>query len=121
PLWRCLVTSSEVCRSVEECENLTPPNCSHRKQEINFPHEPARLTRATDVGGKRGQIEVAATLTMEDTLDANTVTSEKELLVLENDQFTSVTSTLSQTICFPTSTILFSALLLFFVFITSTV
>ncbi|KAK6049060.1 hypothetical protein COOONC_13433 [Cooperia oncophora] len=116
--YECVV---EVCRTAEECEHLTPPKCNRENREMVFPSEPLRRARAADNGHKTSKIEVAATLTMEDTLDANTVTAEKDILALRNEQYTSVAPMLPRTVCFPALTILFAAVLLVFIFLTSTI
>ncbi|RCN48357.1 hypothetical protein ANCCAN_05505, partial [Ancylostoma caninum] len=114
----------EVCRSAMECENLTPPKCDRDQLENVFPRESLRRSRAIaqDMGLKRGQIEVAATLTMEDSLDANTVTSKIDTSALPNQQVANSTSSdLPRTVCLPLLSILLTTALLAFVFISSLV
>ncbi|KAK6766416.1 hypothetical protein RB195_025990 [Necator americanus] len=113
----------EICRSNLECENLTPPKCDREQKEKSvFPQEALRRSRSIgqDMShhNKRGQIEVAATLTMEDRMDPNTVTSANDLPTL-NQQTNSTSSDFSRTVCLPAFSILFTIILFAFIFITS--
>ncbi|VDM77240.1 unnamed protein product [Strongylus vulgaris] len=88
----------EICRSSLECEELTPPKCAKSHPEDIFPTESLRRSRAIgnklsllsfwkrkrftsahDLTYKRGQIEVAATLTMENSLDASALRARNDL------------------------------------------
>ncbi|CAJ0608925.1 unnamed protein product [Cylicocyclus nassatus] len=78
----------EICRSPFECEGLSPPACSMDQTNTASDIERVRRSRAIvqELGHKRGQIEVAATLTMEDSVNASTVTSGNALSYLEDPQ-----------------------------------
>lgn len=111
----------EVCRSTLECAHITPPKCQRDNFENGIHQGPLRRSRSvvSEIGLKRGQIDVAATLTMEDALEASSVTSESTLPLLDGSQLNPSLPLLSQTICLPTISVLFTVALFGLVFVSS--
>ncbi|VDM58687.1 unnamed protein product [Angiostrongylus costaricensis] len=109
----------KVCRSPMECENLIPPKCDRNKTENLLSINGTLKFTAEEALRRPGMVEVAATLTMEERMNMNTVTSGGNIPALELKQHKARTSAFSQNICIPTLGILLTATLLAFTIVAS--
>ncbi|KHJ99933.1 hypothetical protein OESDEN_00118 [Oesophagostomum dentatum] len=116
----------EICLSPLECSHLIPPKCDKKQDKNTFQRKSLKykiVSLAHDLGTKRGQIEVAATLTMEDSMDPNTLALKDDTSAINNKQtnFSSSAPEQSDAVCLPMPTVIFSAALLSFIFALSMV
>ncbi|KJH41830.1 hypothetical protein DICVIV_12192 [Dictyocaulus viviparus] len=105
-----------ICRSITECENAIPPKCDRDKLENTIANDGIRTKRSIAQEGVSipGVIEVATTLTMEEKMDTNTVTSQNNISALNLKQHKSKTTIIPQSICVPIHAILLATVLLTF-------